>query len=328
MSQPAGSWQSMRERALLTLEREKSAVIRAEAAEAICDAAADAPDDALPDFAADVVRLLNDKQEEVRCAGLALASEVLAPDEAKDLLIRNIGDKAHRVRVEAVGRLADLALPEARGALAVALEDDIFPVRFEAARGMVALQHSAGLETLLTALEDPDLRFRAAAALAQLGNKDALPRLKKAFHGWFLPAFDKTQLAGALARLGDSEGVEHLFKRAGKGWSMDRAMAIELLGEVKAPGAKERLLTILKTADDDCRGAAARGLGRLGDQHLIDDLASVLTEPLTADDVKLDVAEGMLRLDVAKARERLSSLVLAEDDSKAELAAMLKEFTS
>ena len=100
MSQPAGSWQSMRERALLTLEREKSAVIRAEAAEAICDAAADAPDDALPDFAADVVRLLNDKQEEVRCAGLALASEVLAPAEAKDLLIRNIGDKAHRVRVE------------------------------------------------------------------------------------------------------------------------------------------------------------------------------------------------------------------------------------
>lgn len=105
-------------------------------------------------------------------------------------------------------------------------------------------------------------------------------------------------------------------------------MAIELLGEVKAPGAKERLLTILKTPEDDCRGAAARGLGRLGDQNLLDELASVLAEQLTADDVKLDVAEGMLRLDVAKARERLTSLALADDDSKAELATMLKEFTS
>jgi HEAT repeat protein len=181
------------------------------------------------------------------CAGLALASEVLGSGRWRRICsfatsaTRRIGF-ASRLS----GRLADLALPEARGALAVALEDDIFPVRFEAARGMVALQHSAGLETLLTALEDPDLRFRAAAALAQLGNKDALPRLKKAFHGWFLPAFDKTQLAGALAVLGDERRCPSTSSSAlGKGWSMDRAMAIELLGEVKAPGAKERLLTIL-----------------------------------------------------------------------------------
>lgn len=328
MSQPVTTWQAVRERALLTLEREKSAAIRAEAAEAICDAAADAPTDARPDFAADVVRLLNDTQDEVRCAGLALAAEVLPVPEARDLLVRNIGDKAHRVRVEAVGRLADLALPETRGAFAAALEDDLFPVRFEAARGMVALQHSAGLETLLTALDDPDLRFRAAAALAQLGNKEALPKLKKAFHGWFLPAFDKTQLAGALARLGDAEGAEHLFKRASKGWSMDRAMAIELLGEVKAPGAKDRLLAILRDADDDCRGAAARGLGRLGEPGAFDALAAALDEKLTPDDVKLDVAEGLLRLDAAKARERLATVSFGDDESKAELVAMLKEFSA
>lgn len=326
MTQPAVSWQAVRERALLTLEREKSAAVRAEAAESICDAAAEAPVEARPDFAADVVRLLNDSQEEVRCAGLALAAEVLPPPEARDLLVRNISDKAHRVRVEAVGRLADLALPDARGALAAALEDDLFPVRFEAARGMVALQHSAGLETLLTALEDPDLRFRAAAALAQLGNKDALPRLKKAFHGWFLPAFDKTQLAGALARLGDPEGVEHLFKRAAKGWSMDRAMAIELLGEVKAAGAKERLLAIAQSQADDCRGAAARGLGRLGDASVFDALAAVLNDVTVADDVKLDVAEGLLRLDSVKAKTRLAHLSLSDDEAKAELVAMLKEF--
>jgi HEAT repeat protein len=321
----ATSWRAAREQALLTLEREGSSSVRAEAAEAICDAAAEAPDEALPDFAPDVVRLLTDKQVEVRCAGLALAAEVLPPAEAKDVLVRNMTDTAHRVRVEAVGRLADLALPDARGALAVALEDELFPVRFEAARGMVALQHSAGLDTLIQALEDPDLRFRAAAALAALGNKDAVPALKKVFKGWFLPAFDKTQLAGALAQLGDADGIEHLFKRAAKGWSMDRAMAIELLGEVKAPGAKQRLLQILTTKDDDCRGAAARGLGRLGDGSVISSLEPLLIEPLVSDDVRLDVAEGLLRLDPARARSALTTIRLEADDARAELADMLKE---
>lgn len=319
------AWRAARERALLMLEREKSVAVRAEAAATICDAAAEAPPEARGDFAADVVRLLNDPQEDVRCAGLALGAEVLPVDEAKELLARNLTDKAHRVRVEAAGRLADLALPDARGALAAALEDEVFSVRFEAARGMVALNHSAGLETLLIALDDPDLRFRAAAALAQLGNKDALPRLKKAFQGWFLPAFDKTQLAGALARLGDQEGVEHLFKRAAKGWSMDRAMAIELLGEVKAPGASARLLEIVRTPGDSCRGAAARGLGRLEDAALFPELAKVLDETMLTDDVKLDVAEGLLRLDAARAKDRVATLQLADDDAKAELAAMVKE---
>lgn len=318
-------WRATRERALLLLEREKAPALRSEAAESICEAATLAPPDARAEFAADVVRLVNDKQEDVRCAGLALAAEVLDGPEARDVLVRHVSDPAHRVRIEAVGRLADLALPDARGALAAALEDEVFSVRFEAARGMVALKHSAGLETLLSALEDPDLRFRSAAALAQLGNKDALPQLKKAFHGWFLPAFDKTQLAGALAALGDAEGVEHLFKRASKGWSMDRAMAIELLGEVKAAGAGARLLEILRSQSDACRGAAARGLGRLADASMFPALESVLDEPSLADDVKLDVAEGLLRIDPSRGKARVSNLSLSDAEARSELEQMVKE---
>ncbi|MCA2980403.1 MAG: HEAT repeat domain-containing protein [Myxococcaceae bacterium] len=324
---PPSRWRSDREQALLALERESSPARRAEAAEAICDAAADAPDEALPDFAPDVVRLVSDRQVEVRCAGLALAAEVLPPAEAREVLVRNMGDRAHRVRVEAVGRLADLALPEARGALAMALEDELFPVRFEAARGMVALQHPAGLETLIQALDDGELRFRAAAALAALGHTDALPALRRAFRSWFLPAFDKTQLAGALARLGDADGVAHLFKRAAKGWSMDRAMAIELLGEVKAPGAKARLLELLDEKRDPCRGAAARGLGRLGDADALSALERVLAEPGVPDDVRLDVAEGLLRLDAARARPALAAVALEGDDARAELAELLEAFS-
>lgn len=314
-----------RDLALMTLEREVRADIRAEAADALCELAFDAPAELRAEFEPAVVRLLADKQDEVRCAGLALASEVIAPAEAKDILIRHLSDKVTRVRVEAAGRLADLALPETRGALAAALQDPALTVRFEAARGMVALQHTAGLEVLLEALQDTDLRFRAASALAQLGNKEAIPALKRAFSSWFVPAFDKTQLAGALAALGEAEGVAHLFKRAGRKWTMDRPMAVELLGAVKAPGALPRLLEILKDADDPARGTAARSLGRLGDPAAEGPLGELLASN-ASDDLKLDGAEGLLLLGTASARARVDSLKLQDQEAAEELAALLADY--
>lgn len=316
-----------RDLALVTLERETRADIRVEAAEAICDLAFEAPSELRPEFEPAVVRLLADKQDEVRCAGLALASEIVAPSEAKDILIRHLGDKVTRVRVEAAGRLADLALPDSRGALAAALQDPALTVRFEAARGMVALEHTAGLDVLLEALDDADLRFRAASALAQLGNKDAIAPLKRAFSGWFVPAFDRTQLAGALASLGDAEGIAHLFKRAGKKWTMDRPMAVELLGAVKAPGALARLLEILKDADDPARGTAARALGRLGDPAAELPLAELLAST-ASDDLKLDAVEGLLMLKTPTSRERVTTLKLADPLAAEELAALIADYAA
>lgn len=317
-----------RDLALLTLEREARADLRAEAADTLCELAFDAPPETRRDFEPAVVRMLADRQDEVRCAGLALATEILAPAEAKDILVRHLGDKVARVRVEAAGRLADLALPDTRGALAAALADPELTVRFEAARGMVALNHTAGLDVLLAALEDADLRFRAASALAQLGNKEAVPALKRAFSSWFMPAFDKTQLAGALASLNDAEGVAHLFKRAGGKWTMDRPMAVELLGVVKAPGALARLLEILADAEDPARGTAARALGRLGDAAAEPALIKLLSASDATDDLKLDAAEGLLLLGTPSARAAVEALKLEDADSAEELAAVLADYRS
>ncbi len=316
-----------RDLALMTLERETRSDIRAEAADALCDLAFDAPREMRTEFEPAVVRLLADKQEEVRCGGLALATEVLSPDEAKDILIRHLGDSVTRVRVEAAGRLADLAIPETRGALAAAMQDESLAVRFEAARGMAALGHPSGLDVLLEALDDVDLRYRAASALAQLGNKDAIPALKRAFSGWFLPAFDKTQLAGALAALGEPDGVAYLFKRAAKKWSMDRPMAVELLGAVKAPNALPRLLEILKDERDPVRGTAARSLGRLGDPAAEAPLAELLASN-THDDLKLDAAEGLLLLGTPSARARVEGLKLQDAEAAAELEHLLTDYAA
>ena len=140
-----------------------------------------------------------------------------------------------------------------------------------------------------------------------------------------VPAFDKTQLAGALAVLGDADGVAHLFKRAGRKWTMDRPMAVELLGAVKAPGALSRLLEILKDAEDAARGTAARALGRLGDPAAEAALAELLASSAN-DDLKLDGAEGLLLLGTPSARARVEALRLSQPEAAEELKALLVDY--
>jgi len=318
-------WAQALDAAAVGLQREKRPSVRAEFAADVVELAMAAPASERERFAPAMTLLVADPQPEVRKAGLALAAHLLPPAEAVTILVKHLADPAVRVRVEAAGQLADLAMPDTRGALAAALEDEALSVRFEAARGMVALGHPAGFDVLVQALEDADLRFRAAAALARLGKPEAVAPLKAMFSRWLIPAFDKTQLAGALARFGDAAGFEWLFKRAAKKWSVDRPMAVELLGDVKAPGAKERLLQILADRADVARGAAARGLGWLGDASVLHELERHLDGAGDDDDVKLDLAEALLRLDGQRARAKLASLTLSSDDARAELRALLEE---
>lgn len=303
MATPA-DWRVQRDEALLALESGKELGARADAADRLCALVAEDPRRG-PELVEALPRMLDDKEPEIRASGVTLAALSLDPEPLLPILASRVDDPEQTVRLEAVGRLSDLALPQARGALARALEDESFPVRFEAARGMAALQHSAGLEVLTEALGEADLRFRALGALGQLGDPRALPAVKRLFGKWILPAFDRTQAAGVLAKLGDPSGVPHLFKRAGKWWHPDRALAAELIGEVKAPGAWEHLTRMVADAKDPNRGAAARGLGRLRDARALPLLLPLLDDAKLPEDVRLDAAEGLCTLALPEAHERV-----------------------
>jgi hypothetical protein len=106
---------------------------------------------------------------------------------------------------------------------------------------------------------------------------------------------------------------------------MDRAMAVELLGVVRAAGAKERLLEIAGDPEDPARGAAFRALGRLGDASVEGRLTELLGERLLPDDLKLDLAEGLLLLGTPSALATVKALTLSDAACKAELAALLAE---
>ncbi len=321
-------WRAERDRALLTLERERQPGIRSEAAELLFHLAAEDTSRA-PEFSAVLQRLLADKQVAVRRTGVGLATVVLSAEELPGFLAARLADEESLVRLEAAGRLADLARPDCRGLLAQALEDPIFEVRFEAARGMAALKHPAGLEVLVQALDEDLLRFRALGALAELGDARALPAVQRLFRRWMLPAFDRTQAAGVLAKLGDSAGATWLLARTERrrwNWAQDRALAVELCGEVQAPGALERLHAILSDPKDDCRGAAARGLGRLGDPRALPWLLSLLDEPGVHEDYRLDAAEGLWLLGVPEGRARVRAVLPSfSPEARDELSELIQE---
>jgi HEAT repeat protein len=319
-------WRAERDRALLVLEREKRPPARAEAAGLLVQIAAEEPS-RTAEFSEALTRLLADAQGEVRRAGVELATLVLSAQELHSTLTARLSDTDLGVRLEATGRIADLMLPEMRGALARMLEDPIPEIRFEAARGIASLKHSAGLEILVDALDNDRLRFRALGALAELGDTKALPAVKRLFSRWLLPAFERTQAAGVLAQWGDTEAMEYLLKRTQKRWSTDRALAVELCGEVKAPGALERLRTVLEDPKDPCRGAAARGLGRLGAAEALPWLLALLEDTRIAEDFRMDAAEGIWMLGVPEGQARVRAAVstFTSAEARAELAELLQE---
>jgi HEAT repeat protein len=323
-------WRAERDQALLLLEQQGvEPAVRAEAAEALVHVAADHTD-RYEELRFAIPQLLEDKQSEVRRAVVQLAALVLPDGEGDEFLSARLRDPSDEVRMEAAGQLADRSRAHLRPALAAALEDVSFLVRFEAARGMAALRHSSGMDVLTQGLDHDTLRFRAISALAELGDAKAIPPLKKLFKKWLLQSFDRTQAAGALARLGDPEGADYLLQRTrARGGSPDRPMAVELCGEVKISGALPRLLEIIADKEDVARGAAARGLGRLGDLAALPALAAVLEELEAPEDLKLDAAEGLCRLGGLEARAKVEAALAraTSDEAREELELMLEEFS-
>lgn len=321
----APDWRAAKDAALIAVERERTPDRRAAAASVLLDLLAE-DEDRAQELSALVPTLIADKATAVRRVGVALGARALSPDEAESFLIARLSDGSDEVRMEATGQLADLARPSSRGALAAALEDGAFLVRFEAARGMAALKHPAGFDVLVSGLKEDALRFRALGALAQLGDSRAIPPIKKVLGRWLLPAFERTQAAGALAQLGDTSGIGYLRDRARKKWSPDRGLAMELLGEVKAEGAFEVLSALLSNRKDVQRGAAARGLGRLGDPRAIPVLAQLLDDPSLSEELRLDAVEGLCRLKTPEARQRVEAALSSfAREARLEVLGMLEE---
>ncbi len=318
-----------RDGALRVLSQPGPPSVRREAAAQLVAAAraSEAPES----FEAAAQTLLSDGDAEVRRAGVALLA--LQPGSPETLAVRlrpALHDASASVRLEGVGQLADRACAELRPTLAIALEDSAFLVRFEAARGLAAIHHPAGLEVLAEGLDNPTLRFRAIGALAELGDARALAPLRRLFARWLLNSFERTQAAGALALFGDAEGRQHLLSRLRRRGALDRPLAAELCGEARVQEAEEPLLAILSDAADTARGAAARALGRLGSTRAGPVLEALVRDGSGVEETRLDAAEGLVFLRGKGARDALASALASMPglEGREELRSLLEELAT
>src|SRR5262245_53586120 len=290
------TWRDRWDAVLGALQQESQPDARLAAAQELRDLAHE-PDVARAELIQALSQMMEDSEDWVRRFGMQIAAGLLDPEEAERLLAPRLSDDSELVRVQAAGALADFARPSSSEALRAALSDRAFQVQFEAARGLAALRDGGGLETLIAALDNEHLRFRALGAIVELGDPRALPSVQELFRQPLRPAYEQAQAAGAMAKLGDPEGAAYLIERTDKHWGLDRAFAIELCGEVKAEGAFARLMEILADPLDPCRGAAARGLGRLGEPRALESLKAILQDAKQPDELRLDAAEGLCLLD-------------------------------
>jgi HEAT repeat protein len=96
---------------------------------------------------------------------------------------------------------------------------------------------------------------------------------------------------------------------------------------VKAPGALERLHAIIDSPKDPCRGAAARGLGLLGDPKALPWLLKLLEDTSAPEDFRLDAADGVWRLGLpeGQARVRAAISTFTSPEAREELAELVQE---
>ena len=209
-------------------------------------------------------------------------------------IVEALEDIDVEVRANAAAALGDLKAHENVSALAPLLKDPVETVRFEAAYALSRLGDDRGLETLLQLTTHREFGLMVCQALGKLGNRDAVPALRKAWKRLFLHPLIRTQAMAALVLLGEVEPREALVRQSRSRRPEVRGLALELLGEVGGNWALEALLAGLEGRSPV---AAARALGALGDRSAVPALRRALERAGADPELRQDLEEAIAKLD-------------------------------
>jgi HEAT repeat protein len=194
----------------------------------------------------------------------------------------DVGGLSHpdpQVRGRTVDALAERPGARSRELLRQRLADDDWVVRFKAAAALAWMGDDAGVGRLVEALAQRELCFMALQALAALGSPTSLPALERFFRRRFLHPLERMQAAAALVRCGDESAADWLARRLESHRPEERGFALELWGRLGRPDARQRLEAVLADPVDPHRLDAVRGLAQLGDRAALALLRRVAAEP-------------------------------------------------
>lgn len=177
-------------------------------------------------------------------------------------------------RLVTTRRLGDARNPMSIAELREALSDPSFNVRYEAVLAMARLKaHPELIQALVAVLDskEPDLSVAAGWALGRLGDKRAIPALRRALASEY--ALLRGRSARSLAALGDSEAVPILLNllKSEKHNNIRVAYA-SALGSFRTTAALADLLELLEQlSTENLRGEVALAIARIvgAEQHFI-----------------------------------------------------------
>lgn len=160
-----------------------------------------------------LTQALASREPEVRFQAIASLAELDAA-RAAPLVAPLLTDSDGKIRAQVAAALGD-AGDRAYADRLAALLDDADEVRHEAALALARLGDRRAIPSLLAALRRADRAFDAATALANLdAARDPETReiLAREMSRTFGDALVKVRAAEALARAGDTRGLDHLRK--------------------------------------------------------------------------------------------------------------------
>ena len=180
--------------------------------------------------AIEVAPLLGDPRPDLRFAALWTLSR-LGPQHAR-AIARGVSDSDAEVRALSAECLSELDAFEYVDAIAGLLQDEEEEVRFRAAASLATLGDDRGASALRVALQQPGRAFAAAVALGDLRDEGSHAALERLGRHPFRSAILRAAAARGLVLLGDPKGVEILRKLV-RSWRIEaRQYAVQLVGEL------------------------------------------------------------------------------------------------
>jgi len=192
-----------------------------------------------------------------------------------------------------------------------ALSDRHWPRRLAAAGRLGVMGDREAALALVATLDDPllDVRLAAAHALAQLEAPEAVESILRSLA---LPGELPSRLAAdALLEMGDAaiaSLVAFLRRSRDDTDPACMAVAIQVLGQRKAPSAVACLVDLLDHPNAELRLNAARALGQIGDAHALTPLCRSAQDPIWG--VRSAAAQALGRIGDARALTTLSGRLI------------------
>jgi len=230
-----------------------------------------------------------------------------------------------------LARTAAEAASEAAELIAQALKAEQAPRRRAAVEALSDLRRKASLPELRAAVadRDPDVSRAAVIALGRLDDKSSAQLLRKLLVESL--DFKKLHVAGALALMGDPQGIKHLREQLQGTSQLDKLRqptALEYLGEIKDRQAAEWRRFIGPVSSKRIRGLGY--LAALGEREAAHKLEALLTGDNPTSRVEAARVIVTLQLEALKeARQTLVDLLdLQSEPERVEAAATLVELAS